>query len=111
MKYAVCTVIEYLLLLAMMVFIEGEVVNAKLACDNININFVNIFVPYIEWCIVYTVQQGSPNYGPNVALFKKIMALFKSKRASFGTPHAYLNARMPRETHFVSGAPLFCYCA
>ena len=41
----------------------------------------------------------------------KIMALFKSKRASFGTPHAYLNTRRPRETHFVSGAPLFCYCA
>ena len=55
MKYAVCTVIEYLLLLAMRVFIEGDVVNAKLTCDNININFVNIFVPYIEWCIVYTV--------------------------------------------------------
>ena len=52
MKYAVCTVIEYLLLL---VFIEGVAVKAKLACDNININFVNIFVPYIEWCIVYSV--------------------------------------------------------
>ena len=52
MKYAVCTVIEYLLLL---VFIEGVAVNAKLAYDNININFVNIFAPYIEWCIVYTV--------------------------------------------------------
>ena len=31
-------------------------------------------------CIVYSIQQGSPTYGSraNVALFKKMMALFKS---------------------------------
>ena len=54
MKYAECTVIEHLLL-SNLKFIEVVAVNAKLACDNININFVNIFVPYIEWCIVYSV--------------------------------------------------------
>ena len=55
MKYAMCTVIEYLLLLAMRVFIEGVAVNAKLACDNININFVNIFAPYIMVYSVYCI--------------------------------------------------------
>ena len=52
MKYAVCTLIGYLLL---SVFVKVVAVNAKLTCNNININYVNFFVPYIECCILYSV--------------------------------------------------------
>ena len=52
MKYAVCTLIGYL---PLSVFVEVVAINAKLACDNININYVYVFVRYIEWCILYSV--------------------------------------------------------
>ena len=48
MKYAVCTLIGYL---PLSIFVEVVAVNAKLACDNIDINYVNIFVLYSVYCI------------------------------------------------------------